>query len=58
MEIYVLQKKSIHHQCIISGVNHLSQTVLKSCLNITRHVCETGSRRFKLLNVSEITATT
>ena len=47
-----------HHQCIVSNVNPFSQKFMKYCLNITHHVCKTGSRRLKLLNVSAITATT
>ena len=47
-----------HHQCIVYNVNPLSQKFMKYCLNITHHVCKTGSRRLKLLNVSAITANT
>ena len=47
-----------HHQCIVSNVNPFSQKFMKYCLNITHHVCKTGSRRLKLLTVSAITATT
>ena len=46
-----------HDQYIVSNVNHVSQNLMKYCLNITHYVCKTGSRRLKLLNISAITAT-